>query len=128
RETGVTFVELDELVRRADVVTLHCALTDETRGLIGAAELRAMKPTAVLVNTARGPIVDQGALLRALRTGEILAAGLDVVVPEPLPPDVPLLSLPNCLVVPHVGSATVTTRSRMAGMAVDHVLAALAGD
>lgn len=125
---GVTFVELDELLRRSDVVTLHCALTDETRGLIGAGELRAMKPTAVLVNTARGPIVDQGALVRALQTGEILAAGLDVVVPEPLPPGDPLLSLPNCLVLPHVGSATVATRSRMAGMAVDNVLAVLAGD
>jgi glyoxylate reductase len=125
---GVTFVSLDELLRRSDVVTLHCALTDETRGLIGADELRAMRRTAVLVNTARGPIVDQWALARALRTGEIFAAGLDVVQHEPIPPDDELLSLPNCLVLPHVGSATVATRARMAAMAVDNVLAALAGD
>jgi glyoxylate reductase len=125
---GVTFVPLDELLRRSDVVTLHCALTDETRGLIGADELRAMKSTAVLVNTARGPIVDQWALARALRTGEIFAAGLDVVEHEPIPPGDELLALPNCLVLPHVGSATVTTRSRMADMAVDNVLAVLAGE
>jgi glyoxylate reductase len=125
---GVTFVGLDELLRQADVVSVHCALTDETRRLIGADELRAMKPTAVLVNTARGAIVDQWALARALRTGEITAAGLDVVEHEPIPPDDELLSLPNCLVLPHVGSATVATRSRMADMAVDNVLAVLAGE
>ena len=125
---GVAFVPLDELLRRSDVVSLHCALTDETRGLIGRDELRAMKPTAVLVNTARGPVVDQWALARALRTGEIFAAGLDVVDREPIPADDELLSLPNCLVLPHVGSATVATRAKMADMAVDNVLAVLAGD
>jgi lactate dehydrogenase-like 2-hydroxyacid dehydrogenase len=126
--SGVTFVGLDELLHRADIVTVHCALTDETRGLVGGAELAAMKPTAVLVNTARGPIVDQRALASALRSGEIFAAGLDVVEEEPIPPDDELLGLPNCLVLPHVGSATVATRTRMAGMAVDNVLAVLAGD
>src|SRR3546814_13728846 len=80
---GVTFVELDELLERSDVVSLHCALTDDTRGMIGARELRAMKPTAVLVNTARGPIIDQGALAAALRAGEIFGPGLDAVVGEP---------------------------------------------
>jgi glyoxylate reductase len=125
---GVTFVGLDELLRRSDIVSLHCALTDETRGLIDADRLRAMKPTSVLVNTARGPIVDQWALARALRTGEIFAAGLDVVDDEPIPSDDELLALPNCLVLPHVGSATVATRSKMADMAVDNVLAVLAGD
>lgn len=125
---GVAFVSLDDLLERSDIVSLHCALTDETRGLIGTDELRAMKPTSVLVNTARGPIVDQWALARALRTGEIFAAGLDVVEHEPIPPDDELLSLPNCLVLPHVGSATVATRSKMADMAVDNVLAVLAGD
>lgn len=125
---GVTFVPLEELLRRSDVVSLHCALTDETRGLIGADELRAMKSTSVLINTARGPIVDQWALARALQTGEIFAAGLDVVDHEPIPADDELLSLPNCLVLPHVGSATVATRSRMADMAVDSVLAVLAGN
>jgi glyoxylate reductase len=125
---GVTFVPFDDLLHRADIVTLHCALTDETRGLIGPDELRAMKPTAVLVNTARGPIVDQWALARALQTGEILAAGLDVVEHEPIPASDELLSLRNCLVLPHVGSATVATRSKMADMAVDNVLAVLAGE
>jgi glyoxylate reductase len=125
---GVTFVGLDELLRRSDVVTVHCALTDETRGLVGATELRAMKPTAVLVNTARGPIVDQRALAAALRAGEIFGAGLDVVEVEPIPAGDELLSLPNCLVLPHVGSATVATRSQMADMAIDNVLAVLAGE
>src|SRR3546814_7383276 len=111
---GVTFVELDELLERSDVVLLHCALTDDTRGMIGARELRAMKPTAVLVNTARGPIIDQGALAAALRAGEIFGAGLDVVVEEPIAVDDELLSIPSCLVLPHLGSATVATRSRMA--------------
>ena len=104
---GVTFVPLDDLLANADVVSLHCALTDETRGLIGAAELRMMKRTAVLVNTTRGAIVDQSALAEALRTGEIFGAGLDVVVEEPIPLDDELLQIPNCLVLPHVGSATV---------------------
>jgi lactate dehydrogenase-like 2-hydroxyacid dehydrogenase len=125
---GVAFVTLDDLLRRSDIVTLHCALTDATRGLVGAAELAAMKPTAVLVNTARGPIVDQRALAAALRAGDIFAAALDVVEEEPIPPDDELLDLPNCLVLPHVGSATVATRSRMADMAIDNVLAVLAGD
>jgi glyoxylate reductase len=125
---GVTFVPFADLLRRADIVTLHCALSDETRGLIGPDELRAMKPTAVLVNTARGSIVDQSALAHALRSGEILAAGVDVVEREPIPPHDELLALPNCLVLPHVGSATVATRSRMADMAVDNVLAVLAGE
>src|SRR3546814_14374349 len=91
--------------------------------MIGARELRAMKPTAVLVNTARGPIIDQGALAAALRAGEIFGAGLDVVVEEPIAVDDELLSIPSCLVLPHLGSATVATRSRMADMAVDNVRA-----
>jgi phosphoglycerate dehydrogenase-like enzyme len=124
---GVSFVALDELLERSDIVSLHCALTPETEGLIGAAELRAMKPTAVLVNTARGAIVDQPALAAALRAGEILAAGLDVVVPEPIGIDHELLQIPSCLVLPHLGSASVATRSKMADMVVDNVLAALAG-
>jgi len=125
---GVSFVGLDELWARSDVVSLHCALTDETRGLIGAAALRAMKRTAVLVNTARGAIVDQAALADALRSGEIFGAGLDVVVDEPIPVDDELLTIPSCLVLPHLGSATVATRSKMADMVVDNTLAALAGD
>jgi len=121
-------VSLEELLERSDFVTIHTPLTPETRGLIGDAALRAMKPTAYLVNTARGPIVDTDALARALRAGELAGAALDVTDPEPLPGDHPLLDAPNLLVVPHVGSATVATRERMAAMAVDNLLAGLAGE
>ena len=110
---------------RADFVSIHCPLTDDTRGLFGEAELAAMKPTAVLVNTARGPIVQTEALRRALIDGEIGAAALDVTDPEPLPADHALLEAPNLLVVPHIGSATHRTRERMADLAVDNLLAAL---
>jgi lactate dehydrogenase-like 2-hydroxyacid dehydrogenase len=118
---------LEELLERADFVSLHCPLTPETRGLIDAAALRRMKPRAFLINTARGPIVDQVALRAALQTGEIAGAALDVTDPEPLPPDDPLLDAPNLLVLPHLGSATTRTRARMADLAVDNLLAALAG-
>jgi glyoxylate reductase len=124
----VTWVSLDELLASSDVVSVHCALTPETRGLIGARALALMKPTAVLVNTARGPIVDQAALAGALRERRIFAAGLDVFEREPIAPDDPLLSLDNCLVLPHIGSATVATRARMAAMAADNVLAGLRGE
>jgi len=120
--------ELVSALERADFVTLHAPLTDETRGLIGEAELRAMKPTAYLVNTARGPMVDASALERALREGEIAGAALDVTDPEPLPADHPLLSAPNLLVIPHLGSATHRTREAMADLAVDNLLAGLAGE
>ena len=118
---------LEALLERSDFVTLHCPLTPATRGLIDDAALRRMKPTAYLVNTARGPIVDTGALARALEAGELAGAALDVTDPEPLPADHPLLDAPNLLVVPHVGSATHATRERMADMAVDNLLAGLAG-
>ena len=121
-------VPLPELLAEADFVSVHCPLNDDTRGLIGEPELRLMKRTAILVNSARGPIVDQEALTRALREGWIAAAGLDVTAVEPIPIDDPLLALPNCVVLPHIGSATIATRSRMASMAVDNVLAAFAGD
>jgi lactate dehydrogenase-like 2-hydroxyacid dehydrogenase len=119
---------VDQLLEDSDFVTLHCPLTPETRGLIDDAALRRMKPTAYLVNTARGPIVDTDALARALHAGELAGAALDVTDPEPLPGDHPLLDAPNLLVVPHVGSATVRTRERMADMAVDNLLAGLAGE
>jgi lactate dehydrogenase-like 2-hydroxyacid dehydrogenase len=119
---------LEDLLERSDFVTLHCPLTPATRGLIDEAALRRMKPTACLVNTARGPIVDTDALARALHAGELAGAALDVTDPEPLPGDHPLLDAPNLLVVPHVGSATVATRERMADMAVDNLLAGLAGE
>ena len=120
-------VPLEELLERADFVSLHTPLTPQTRHLIGEPELRCMKDTAILVNTARGGVVDQDALRRALIAGEIAGAALDVTDPEPLPADHPLLDAPNLLVVPHVGSATVRTRARMAEMAVENLLAALAG-
>jgi lactate dehydrogenase-like 2-hydroxyacid dehydrogenase len=125
RTSGVT---LAELLERSDFVTIHCPLTPETRGLIGDEALRLMRPTAYLVNTSRGPVVDTAALARALHDGEIAGAALDVTDPEPLPGDHPLLDAPNLLVVPHVGSATHATRERMADLAADNMLAALAGE
>jgi glyoxylate reductase len=119
---------LAELLRESDFLTLHCPLTPETRGLIGAAELEAMKPTAYLVNTARGPIVDSTALAEALRQGRIAGAALDVTDPEPLPAGHPLLRTPNLLVVPHIGSATHRAREAMGEIAVDNLLAGLAGE
>jgi len=120
-------VPLDELLERSDFVSLHCPLTDDTRHLIDAGALARMKPTARLINTARGPIVDPAALERALHERAIAGAALDVTEPEPLPPDHPLLSAPNLLVVPHIGSATVRTRHRMTEIAVENLLAALDG-
>ena len=120
-------VPLGELLERADFVSLHTPLTPETRHLIDAAALARMKSTALLVNTSRGGVVDQDALRTALHEGRIAGAALDVTDPEPLPPDHPLLDAPNLLVVPHVGSATVRTRGKMAAMAVDNLLAALDG-
>jgi glyoxylate reductase len=121
-------VPLAELLERSDFVSLHAPLTPQTRGMIGEDELRVMKDTAVLVNTARGPLVDTDALVRALREGWIAGAGLDVTDPEPLPPDHPLLECPNLAIAPHLGSATHATRAAMADMAVDNLLAALRGE
>jgi glyoxylate reductase len=121
-------VPLTELLERADAVSLHVPLTPDTRHLIDDEALARMKPTAVLVNTARGGIVDQEALARALHDGGIAGAALDVTNPEPLPPDHPLLEAPNLLVLPHIGSATHRARERMADIAVDNLLAGLAGE
>ena len=121
-------VPLSELLEQADFVSVHTPLTSDTRHLIGAEALTQMKPTALLVNTSRGGVVDQDALRTALHEGAIAGAALDVTEPEPLPADHPLLDAPNLLVVPHVGSATVRTRARMAEMAVENLLAALDGD
>ncbi len=119
---------LGTLLAESDFVSIHCPLTPQTRHLINADALERMRPTAVLVNTARGPIVDQAALRHALVEGQIAAAALDVTDPEPLPPDDPLLSAPNLIVVPHIGSATVAARERMADLAVENLLAGLAGE
>ncbi len=127
-ELGARRVEMDELLRESDFVSLHVNLTDETHHLIDADALRAMKRTAVLVNTSRGPVVDPEALERALVDGEIFAAGLDVTDPEPLPADHPLVRLPNCVVVPHIASATGVTRGKMAAMAAANLLAGVRGE
>jgi glyoxylate reductase len=119
---------LTELLTHSDFVSLHVPLTPQTHHLIDAQALQRMKPTAILVNTARGPVVDTTALVDALHAGTIAGAALDVTDPEPLPADHPLLQAPNALVVPHVGSATPRTRAAMTDLAVDNVLAALAGD
>jgi glyoxylate reductase len=127
RALNATRVELDELLAESDFVTLHVNLTEETRHMIGTDALARMKPTAVLVNTSRGPVVDQGALHTALRDGQIFAAALDVTDPEPMAPDDPLLRLDNCLVVPHIASASRVTRGRMAALAAENLLAGLSG-
>jgi glyoxylate reductase len=120
-------VPRDELLARSDFVSLHTPLTPETRHMVDAGFLGRMQPTALLVNTSRGGVVDQDVLRAALVDGVIAGAALDVTDPEPLPADHPLLEAPNLLVVPHIGSATTGTRAKMAAMAVDNLLAALAG-
>jgi glyoxylate reductase len=120
--------DLMAMLPQADFVSLHVPLTESTEGLIGAEQLAAMKPTAILVNTARGPVIDRDALARALEDGEIGGAALDVTVPEPLPADDPLLQAPNLLVVPHIGSATEGARQAMTDRAVRNLLAGIAGE
>jgi glyoxylate reductase len=124
---GARRVDLPELLAASDFVSIHLPLTPETHHLFDAAALRQMRSTAYLVNTARGPVVDPAALYQALAEGWIAGAGLDVTEPEPLPADHPLLTLPNCLVVPHVGSGSVATRDRMATLAAENALAVLQG-
>jgi glyoxylate reductase len=128
REHEVTYVPLERLLEESDYVTLHVTLTPETHHLIGSAALDRMKPTAILVNASRGPVVDADALVTALQSGSILAAALDVTDPEPLPADHPLVTMPNCIVVPHTASATVQTRDRMADLAARNLLAGLKGE
>jgi glyoxylate reductase len=126
-DMGVVYASLPDLLRRSDFVVLSVPLTEQTRGLIGRDELRAMKPTAVLVNVARGAVVDQEALAEALSEGWIAAAGLDVTDPEPLPRDHPLLKLESVVITPHTGSATHRARRDMIQMAADNLVAGLAG-
>ena len=125
---GATMVTFDELLAEADFVCVHVPLTAETQGMIGAEALSKMKSSAILVNTARGPIVDTDALLAALESRTIRAAALDVTDPEPLPPDHPLAQRDDCLIVPHIGSATYATRARMAVVAAENILAGIRGD
>jgi len=125
-EHGARHLRLDELLRTSDVISLHCALRAETRHLISARELALMKPTAILVNTARGPIIDEAALAEALHRGHLLGCGLDVFEEEPrVHPN--LLSAPRALLLPHLGSATVHTRARMAELAAQSIADVLAG-
>jgi glyoxylate reductase len=126
-ELGAEEVPLERLLEESDFVSLHVPLSEATRHLIEARALGRMKPTAILINTARGPVVDPAALNEALRAGTLRAAALDVTEPEPIPLDHPLLGAPNLLIAPHIGSASEATRSRMAQMAVDNLLAALEG-
>lgn len=125
KKYNVAFNSMDELLAVSDFISLHCPLNAQTRGLINASTLKKMKPAAILINTARGPIVNHDDLLKALREKWIAGAGLDVTDPEPLPPDNPLYDLPNCLIVPHIGSATRGTRRRMAELACENLLAGL---
>jgi glyoxylate reductase len=127
-EPSVRFAELDDLLAQADYVMLCVPLTDQTRGLIGDRALAWMKPTATLINIARGAVVDAEALARALADGRIAAAALDVTEPEPLPRDHPLLAMPQVIITPHLGSATVETRRRMAELSVENLLAGLRGE
>ncbi len=123
----ITFVSLDELFARADVVSLHCPLTEATRGLVNAARLAAMKPTAYLINAGRGPLVDEAALAAALHAGQIAGAGLDVLSQEPPPADNPLLTAPNCVITPHLAWATRAARQRLLDVAIDNVRAFVEG-
>jgi glyoxylate reductase len=126
RELDVQLRDLEALLEEADFVTLHTVLSEETRHLINAERLKRMKPTAVLVNTSRGPVIDEAALAHALRTGEIFAAGLDVFENEPEVHPA-LLELENAVIIPHLGSATVDTRIAMGLLAAENLIAALEG-
>jgi len=127
RDLGLEFTSLEDLLRRSDFISVHTPLTPQTRHLISTDQFRLMKRTAVLVNTARGPIVDPDALHRALADRQIWGAGLDVFEVEPVPADHPLLRLDNIIVAPHIASASVETRTKMALMAVENLLAVLEG-
>jgi len=124
-QLGAGRVEFDELLAESDFVTLHVNLTPETHHLMNAQTFAKMKPTAILINASRGPVVDSQALYEALKNGTIAGAGLDVTEPEPLPGNHPLLTLPNCLVVPHIASASHHTRGEMARIAAENLLAGL---
>ncbi len=126
--SGSSGIALEKLLEKADFVSLHAPLTDETRGMIDEKEFEAMKDSAILINTARGALVDTGALTRALADGWIAGAALDVADPEPIPAGHPLLDAPNLILNPHVASASTEARTAMADLAVDNLLAGLAGE
>ena len=126
-ELGARQVDLDTLLAESDFVSVHTDLNDKTRGMFNTAAFKKMKRTAVFINTARGPLVDQAALAEALKSGTIFAAGLDVTDPEPPRDDDPLLRLPNVIVAPHIASATVGTRNAMAQICADNLIAGVTG-
>lgn len=128
KEFGAQQVDVDTLLKEADFVSVHTDLNETTKGMFNAAAFRKMKNTAVFINSARGPIHDQKDLHDALQGGEIFAAGLDVTDPEPIPMDDPLLTLPNCVIAPHIASATVSSRNGMAEIAADNLIAGLKGE
>ena len=128
KEHGIAYVDQDTLLRESDFVSLHTVLNDATYHLIGDAELAMMKETAILVNAARGPVVDPQALFRALKDGVIAAAALDVTEPEPIPADDPLLTLDNCVIVPHIASASVATRREMSRLSAQNLINGLKGE
>ena len=125
---GFTYADLDTLLTSSDFISLHVPLTPDTRHLIGEPELRKMKSTAILINLSRGPVVDTDAICRALQEGWIAGAGLDVVDPEPIPDDHPLMALDNVTITPHIGSASSLSRRRMGLMAARNLLAGLQGE
>jgi glyoxylate reductase len=127
QELGLVFTDLEKLLSESDFISFHTPLTSETYHLIGAEQFGLMKETAILVNTSRGQVVDQAALYEALAGGRIAGAGLDVTDPEPIDADDPLLELDNCLVVPHIASASIATRTLMATMAAENLVAGLQG-
>lgn len=128
RELGARRLSLNELLQQSDFVSLHVPLTAETTHLIGESQLRLMRQDAILINTARGEIVDQQALVDTLQAGQLFGAGLDVCTPEPLPSDSALLQLPNCQVLPHIGSATQVARNAMSERAAQNILAGVRGE
>jgi len=129
RELAIEYVpSLAELLSRSDFISLHVPLSEENQHLIGPAEFSMMKPTAILINTSRGSVVDQKALYKALKSGKIWAAAIDVTEVEPISPDDPLLTLENIVIAPHIGSASIATRTKMATMAAANLIAGLRGE
>jgi glyoxylate reductase len=128
RELNATRVDVETLLGQSDFISVHVPLTPETSGMIGVRQFKQMKRNAVLVNTARGPVVDNDALAEALESGTIWAAALDVTDPEPLPPDHKLLRLPNCIVTPHIASATENTRAKMSELSARNLIAVLSDE
>ena len=128
KKLGANYVALIDLLQQSDFISLHAYLSPETKGMIGASQFEQMKPGVILINTARGAMIDQEALYQNLLAGRVAAAGLDVSDPEPISKDSPLLSLPNVVITPHIGSASIQTRKRMAMMTVENIEAGLTGN